>query len=304
MQVLVTGANGFIGVHACAALLDRGHHVIALCHRSRGALGEAHSHRRLRVETGDLMCLDPKAFSTTDIDWVCHLAVRPPGSADSSECWRINVDGTTKLLQFCEQLAVERLVFASSMSVYDFRSPRYVPVDEEHPCEPLQDYGREKLAAEERCREFAAVTGRRIPILRFSGVYGPGKAQGAAYNFATAALQGRKIEIAHNRRIDLVCVDDVVEAIAMAGERADSHGTVTMNIGAGYSTSLRELAEVAALEAGTAISVECGPEEGEFLLDITRAREKLDYKPRSLRQGMKSTVQWVKEKLQDTRSDG
>ena len=101
------------------------------------------------------------------------------------------------------------------MSVYDFMNPQYLPVDEEHPVDPREVYGQEKLEAERICEGVSAARLLKTVILRLAGVFGRGKSQGAVYNFARRAFRGESIRIAENRSVDLLHVEGAARAVAL-----------------------------------------------------------------------------------------
>ncbi|HCL31422.1 MAG TPA: hypothetical protein DIC52_23725 [Candidatus Latescibacteria bacterium] len=121
--------------------------------------------------------------------------------------------GTANIVAAAQAAGVQRLVFTSTMSVFDFMSPTLpLPLDEGDEVAPVDVYGEEKYAAELICQQAAERGDLAIPILRFAGVYGPGKAAGAVYNFLCHALRGEGISIAANRGVDLLWVEDAVQA--------------------------------------------------------------------------------------------
>lgn len=291
MRVLVTGAAGFVGTHLCRELLDRGHQVVAGLHE-RALPPDLAGRDGLRGQVMDL--LDPSAcerlVSDAAPDAVCHLAVSPPDSVDAATSYAVNVSGTDALLGACARFGVGRLVFTSSMSVYPFAAPEYLPVDEQHPVLPQQAYGLEKWHAEKLCHQHGG-DGLCVPILRLAGVYGPGKARGAVHAFARTILDGQTVRIPADRRIDLLYCADAAAAIANSAERAAELGTCTLNIGAGRSVSLADLAAVIGHQLGREPALEVEAAGGEFYMDIERARDRLDFAPRSLDQGIAGVLE-------------
>ena len=303
MAVLVTGANGFIGSQLCRLLLERGHPVVALCHRCRQRLIDLTDYAHFVCEAGDI--LDPSSLlrilAAHPIDGICHLAVEPPLDRKDGQRRGVNTTGTRILLDCARDAGIGRIAFTSSMSVYDFHNPRYLPVDEEHPLDPQQDYGREKKEAEEICQSLARERGMRAVILRLAGTYGQGKGGGAVFNFIQRSLRGEAIEIAENRSIDLLYVRDAAAATAAALSRIDDlipepGGAVILNIGSGEPTALDQLARHACEATGKEVPIHCHASGSAFYMAISAARRCLDFQPTPLRKGVAEVARWVSER--------
>jgi UDP-glucose 4-epimerase len=288
VKLLVTGAGGFIGTHLCRLLLAQGHEVVALLRPQRVWPGEGEG-SGFRVETCDVLDQERLAAlcARAQVECIYHLAVQPPEEPQREA--QVNTLGTLSALQAGCQAGVRRLVFTSSMSVYNFLAPACLPVDEDHPLAPQQEYGAEKELAEEYCRTRA--TGMEVLVLRLAGVYGPGKRRGAVYQFLRAALDGQPIAIPVDRGVDLLYVEDAVQALAAAAQRGV--GRQVLNIGSGGALPLSQVAALACRQAGNSVPISCGPSGAAFCLDISRARAALGFAPRTLGEGMACFFPWI-----------
>ena len=287
MKILVTGAAGFVGRALCRLLLDRQHAVVAMWHRQEQGLDGLAGTPGLQIVQGDIRDRADMVNLCRSIDAICHLAVLPPG-ADNAE--KTNVEGTRSVVDACIETGVKRLVYASSMSVYDFTNPHYLPVDEAHPCVPGQDYGREKLQGESLCISAGQTDSLQVCALRLAGIYGPGKNRGAAYVFAKAIMDEEIVRIEADRSIDLLYLDDAVQAMKVA---LDGSAEGIFNIGTGVKCSLTGLAEMLAHRLGRRLRVECDGPGNAFWLDITRAQSILGYRPLSLDGAIDRYIPWV-----------
>lgn len=165
MKVLVTGATGFVGGHVVSELLAAGHTVFALV-RSPEKAGALLS-QGVNLVRGDLASLNPQATSLPRVDAVIHLAgliqaIRP------TDFFRINTDGTKRLLLLLEEQRPKKFILVSSLSA---RGPNRLANDLKG-VGPVSHYGQSKLDAESAALEYAD----RFPvtIVRPPVVYGPG----------------------------------------------------------------------------------------------------------------------------------
>lgn len=171
--VVVTGATGFIGRHMC-------HHLVEKGIRVRG-LARSHPAEAMRgVEIAiapDLLDRDAVRRALVGASSIVHLAARVHARAEgrddpSSECRRINIDGTSLLLEEGVAAGITGFVFASSVKAVAGQSDRML-TDETAP-QPVDAYGQSKLEAERLVRVISAREGLHAPILRLPNVYGPG----------------------------------------------------------------------------------------------------------------------------------
>ena len=171
MKVLVTGGAGYIGSHAVRELRDAGHDVAVLDDLS-------HGHREavpdgVPLVEGDLA--DPVALrrALEGASAVIHFAgllsvaasVHDPGSY-----YRVNVGKGVALLEAMKAAGVGRIVFSSTCAVYGI--PLRVPIDEDHPLDPINPYGATKRAFERALFDFAAAGVLRAVALRYFNAAG------------------------------------------------------------------------------------------------------------------------------------
>jgi len=219
-------------------------------------------------------------------DTVLHFAAHLP-STINPDFIKVNVIGTSNLLDICYSKGVKNFFYASSMSVYS-TPPIRLSVDEEHPTRPDNNYGRTKLIGELLCKCYSKVM--RTIVIRFSSVFGLGDNSRVAYHFMQSALSGRAIHVDGDgsQSSDFIYVDDAVEGAILAMERGKS-GDV-YNIGSGQETSVLRLANLIAglvePKVEVKLSGKLATRPFRFVADIGKARKELGYSPSDLVDGL------------------
>ncbi|AKJ31873.1 NAD-dependent epimerase/dehydratase family protein [Caldimonas brevitalea] len=237
MTVLVTGGNGFLGRPLVRALLQGGHRVRVLTRRV-----EAGVHPRgVEQLCGDIT--DPASLppALADVETVYHAAAVVPARGGGARLWDTNVDGTRHVAEACVQAGVRRLVLVSSVGVY--RAPLPARVPESAPSGGTDLYGRSKTEAEAVAR--AVCRGRvELVVARPCQIYGPMDASGYTRRLLRL-VGGTLVPVAgwSGRGFSLVHVDDVVDALCLAGLAQDLGGAV-FNIASDAPVTLPQLAEV------------------------------------------------------------
>lgn len=163
MNILLTGGAGYIGSHTAVSLLESGHSVTILDNFSNSdpsviSCIEKIAHKKINCIEGDirdheLLCRSLRGHL---IDAVIHFAGLKSVNESFEKPLKYfenNVQGTISLLQAMESTGVKRLVFSSSATVYG--EPQYLPVDECHPTNPINPYGKTKLYIEEALRDLS-----------------------------------------------------------------------------------------------------------------------------------------------------
>lgn len=270
--VLVTGGAGFIGSHACEALIADGMRVRVLDDFSTGnAANLAPFWRDIEVVEGSVESSGALARAMAGVRDVVHLAARSSVAesiAAADVYRRVNIDGTHALLAAAADAGVRRVVFAASSSAY---GDHPAPHDESLPPRPMSPYAETKVAGEALIREFAASRGVDGVALRFFNVYGLRQDPNSAYAAVIARFRSR---IAADLPVtiygdglqtrDFIHVSDTARAIACALRATTPLAGTAVNIGTGSATSVLALASLIARVLGKSPSVaHAAPRAGE-----------------------------------------
>ena len=312
MNALLTGAAGFIGSHLTAALLARGARVTGLdcftdyyprrIKEANLAVNSGHEHFRF-VETS---VADADLKTLLDgVTHVFHLAaqagVRKSWGRDFQIYTVNNVDATQTLLEACVGRPIEKLVYASSSSVYG--DAVAIPMTEQALPQPVSPYGVTKLAAEQLCRLYTVNHGVPTASMRYFTVYGPRQRPDMAFHrFIRAALEGRPITLYGDggQTRDFTFVADAVAATMAAGDQGRP-GAV-YNIGGGSRVSIAEVLELIGRVTGKTLDIRReAAQKGDMrdtLADTTQARADLGWAPKTtLADGLEAETRWLQDAL-------
>ncbi|MEO2117619.1 MAG: SDR family oxidoreductase [Methanocaldococcus sp.] len=299
-MILVTGGAGFIGSHIVDKLIENNYDVIILDNLTTGNKNNINPNAEfINADIRDRN-LDEK-INFRDVEVVIHQAaqINVRNSVENPMYdANINILGTINILEFMRKYDINKIVFASSVGIYG--EPNYLPVDENHPINPLSPYGLSKYVGEEYIKLYNRLYGIEYAILRYSNVYGerqdPRGEAGVISIFIDKMLKNQNPIIFGdgNQTRDFVYVGDVAKANLMALNWKNE----VVNIGTGKETSVNELFEIIRHEInfkGEAIYDK--PREGEvyrIYLDIKKA-ESLGWEPEvDLKDGIKKVVNWMK----------
>ena len=272
--VVITGSSGFIGSHLLP-LLKRASEVQTI--------------------DSDIRKQDSlKSISPADVMY--HLAgVMPQQGHDVQE---VNVNGTRNILEACRLSDISNIVFASSASVYGI--PDRIPVTEEHPRNPQNEYGRSKLEGERLCISYAEQHGLKYTILRLFNVYGPGQVGGFMIPSILNQLGSEKVKLRNTGyQRDFVFVTDVADAFLKAAPCRN--GTFNVASGTGHTATditeriIRIHSEMTGSPPKEAVYGEA--DDFNIVADISRIREQLGWSPKvGIDEGLRETVRWFLER--------
>jgi len=279
LRLLVTGAAGFIGMHACKRLLERGHAVLGIDNLN-AYYDPKLKHARLeqlrplpefsfeKVDIADAAALGA-VFESRRFDAVLHLAAQAGVrySLENPMAYvSANVAGFLNILEGCRKSKIAHLCYASSSSVYGANTR--LPFREEDRVDaPVSLYAATKRANELMAHSYGDLYGIASTGLRFFTVYGPwGRPDMALFIFTRAILEGKPIRVFNGGEMlrDFTYIDDIVDAVAAIVERPHpgaKEGTKSrlFNIGHGSPVKLMDFVHAIEQALGRKAQIELAP---------------------------------------------
>ena len=287
MNILITGASGFIGKSLVRQLIKEEHRVIAFDIKK--------SNIGTEFVQGDIVTFDFDKI-LNDVDIVFHLA----GLLGTTELFhrikeaeKINVLGTLNLLESMRKNDVNKIVFTSKPNMWKYNV-----------------YTITKENCERYLHMYREIYGFKTTITRPFNVYGPEEYlteyRKAIPYFIIAALKGKTLEIFGDGKqtMDAIYVDDTTEALILCAEKLPLE---TVEIGTGIPVGVNELAKKILELTGTNSEIRHLPmRRGEMDSGDIRADGKMEqligFKPKiTLEEGLKKTIEWYKEHLDEFR---
>ena len=304
MRLLITGASGFVGSHLCHKLVADNHEVWGISRLTQTEKVAAIQNRQdFHLLKCDITDFDKvrSVFAKNKFDAILHtaacLTAQPPDNP--IPYLATNVNGTLNILEAArlEQNA-EKVIYSSSMSVYGVA--KHLPVAENHPTKPTNIYGLTKLMGEMLCQFYARQYNFKVTVLRYSGIFGPGKDGGAIYNFIKAAVNNAAPTIFSDGSDiwDTLYVKDVVTANILALKNIDRRGFEIFNIGMGEGINVTEAANKIVRLAGSTVAPSLGtaPALPAFYYDIANASNMLGFTPTPFDEGVREYIAWERSK--------
>ena len=244
-KVIVTGGAGFIGSHVVDTLIKQGIEVIILDNLSTG------KKENINPKATFIKCdltKDKPLFR--DVDVVFHLAATPQVQYSmENPTDNNNIDSLINILELSKKSGVKRFIFSSSSSVYG--NPNYVPINENHPTNPLSPYALHKLVGEQYCKLYSEVYDLDTVCLRYFNAYGDRMPNKGAYRsvisiFKEQHSKKQPLNIVNDgeQRRDYVHVDDIVNANILCANSTKKLNGDIFNVGTGKSYSVNEVADM------------------------------------------------------------
>jgi UDP-glucose 4-epimerase len=289
--VFITGGAGFIGMHVMPMLLEKGYKV-----RLFDSMGFRANRDEVMalVESGDIELIDQDVRyggavqrAIKGCTHAVHLAAVSINKsvADPDESLDINLIGNHNVIAAAAEEGVQRLVYASSASVYG--DPPSLPMFEDGPVDPLTPYCISKLAGEQLCGFYERQKGLSWLALRFFNVYGPGQKVTAYYtsvinHFVARVARGEPpvIDGKGEQSMDFIHVHDIARSVVAALDCEGSN--MPVNIGTGIDTSIAEVAQILIKAIDADVEPIFNPRDvlvSRRAASIERAREVLGWEP-------------------------
>jgi len=307
MRILITGAAGFIGTHLMASLIDDGFDVVGIDNFNdfydpnlKKVRVISHGHHVFPADLKNFDELD-RAFAVIKPDMVMHLAARAnvrDSFGREVMYHQDNIDATQSLIQVCKMYDVNKVIYASTSSVYGGTPiPPTGWTEDEVTGHQLNAYAYTKYINECQFR----ISGLYNVGLRFFTVYGPwGRPDMALFQFTDAIVKGEPIEAYNYGKMkrDFTYIGDIVQGIKLA-MFSDTENNEIYNIGRGKQVELMHFIDCISNELGREADVVLAPRHPADTLetwsDTTKLRG-LGYQPIvNIEEGVAAFVRWYKE---------
>jgi len=310
VNILVTGAAGFIGSNLTDRLLERNEKVVAIDDFNdfydpkikEENLKSAVKNPNFKLYRGDIRdkTLINKIFKENSIDVVCHIAARAgvrPSLQDPILYEEVNCLGTLNLLEAVKKHPVKNFVFASSSSVYGINSK--VPFSEEDPIsQPISPYASTKRASELMAFTYSHLYKVPVTNLRFFTVYGErGRPEMAVANFTRLIYEGKEIVVNGDgtAKRDFTYIGDILQGVLASIYKPFTYEII--NLGESRIVEVNYLISLIEKNLGKKAKIKyLPPAPGDVPItyaDISRAKKLLGYEPKvQIEEGIERYVKW------------
>jgi NAD dependent epimerase/dehydratase len=310
-NILVTGADGFIGSHLVEMLLGQGHSVKALSYYNSfnhwGWLEEVPHNESLEIITGDIRDGGYCRAITKGVDIIYHLAalIAIPYSYKAPDSYvDTNIKGTVNICQAALENNVDRLIHTSTSEVYG--TAKYVPIDEQHPLQPQSPYSASKIAADAMAMSFYHAFSMPITIVRPFNTYGPRQSARAIIPTIITQIAAGKKEIKLGNLTptrDFNYVEDTCRGFLAAANSDNAVGEI-VNVGSNFEISMLDTVNMIKEIMGSDVEFvqdevrvrSASTEVYRLFCDNAKLKALTGFEPQySLRDGLTKTINWFSQ---------
>ena len=308
-NVLVTGADGFIGSHLVEMLVERGYKVKALTQYNSfnnwGWLEDINCQDEIEILCGDIRDPGYCKIVTKDVDTIFHLAalIAIPYSYIAPDSYvDTNIKGTLNICQAAKERGGIRVIHTSTSEVYG--TAQYVPIDENHPMQPQSPYSATKIAADAMAMSFYNAFNLPVTVARPFNTYGPRQSARAVIPTIITQISNGVSEIKLgdiSPTRDFNYVTDTCNGFILLAESDKTIGQ-TVNIGSNFEISIGDTLNMIKKIMNSDVKFICDkkrmrPKKSEVLrlwCDNSKIKELTNFKPIvGISDGLKQTIEWT-----------
>jgi len=244
-KVIVTGGAGFIGSNLVDRLIEQEIEVIVLDNLSTGKKENINSKAKfIRCD----ISTDRPLFD--NVDTVFHLAATPQVQYSiENPTDNNNLHSLINMLNLSKKSGVKRFIFSSSSAIYG--NPKYTPIDENHPLNPLSPYALHKLIGEQYCKLYSDIYNLDTVCLRYFNAYGNRMPNEGAYKSVISVFKeqhnnNQPLNIVNDgeQKRDFVHVEDIIQANILCAINTNNFKGKIYNVGTGQAYTVNEIADM------------------------------------------------------------
>lgn len=313
MNILITGGAGFIGSTLADKLLEKNNKIVVIDNFNdyySPKLKEKNikhnlDNKNYKLYRGDICDknLLSKIFEENQIDVVVHIAASAgvrPSIENPLSYVKNNIEGTVNIVEVMKRKNVQRIVFASSSSIYG-NCKEEIFSEDLKVSEPISPYAASKSACEQFLYTYSKLFDIQVVALRFFTVFGPRQRPDLAIRkFIDLIKENKPIPVYGDGTTirDYTYVDDIVDGIISAINYNDTPYEI-INLGGGAPVSLNQMIETIEKVLNKKATIEHLPMQlgdvNKTAADITKAKKLLNYNPKtSFKEGIIKFIEWEK----------
>lgn len=303
---IIYGGGGFIGSHLAEELINNGYKVTIFDKLNFSKVNILHLGKKIKIIEGDFNNEIDIKNSLKGIDFVFHLVSSTlPGNSNANPIYDVesNLVSSLRLFDECVNQKIKKIIFVSSGgTVYGI--PKSVPINENHPRNPIVSYAVIKNTIEDYLYLFKYNTGLNYVSFRLSNPYGerqnPYSNQGAIAVFLNKVVRNEDIDIWGDGNIirDFIYIKDVVEALVKSITLDTSKNIYNLGSGKGYSLNkiLNEIKIISGKKPKVNYKEARKIDVPKNILDIKLITKELKWLPKTnLREGLLKTYEYYKK---------